>query len=104
LRPRVTYAYTVNSRVVVAARIADPNTTGRDSKDYVVHNYLPQAPVTVHYNPAATSESVLDATVPRSAYLNLILGTGFACLGLTLFMLIAMPASRRRGWLFWRRP
>jgi hypothetical protein len=29
---------------------------------------------------------------------------GLAGLGPALFMLIGMPASRRRGWLFCRRP
>jgi hypothetical protein len=47
---------------------------------------------------------VLEPTTPRSAYLNLFLGAVLASLGLALFMLVAMPASRRRGWLFWRRP
>ena len=58
----------------------------------------------VHYNPVEITESVLEPATPRSAYLNLALGAGLACLGPALFMLVGMPASRRRGWLFWRRP
>jgi hypothetical protein len=105
-RPQVTYAYTVNGRMITATRITPgkaPNI--RDElqvRDYV-GRYLPQTPVTVHYNPAEITESVLQPATPRSAYLNLGLGAGLACLGPILFMFIGMPASRRRGWLLWRR-
>jgi len=105
-RPQVTYAYTVNGRVINATRITPgkaPNIRDEiQARDYV-GRYLPQTPVTVHYNPAEITESVLQPATPRSAYLNLGLGAGLACLGPILFMLIGMPASRRRGWLLWRR-
>jgi hypothetical protein len=106
-RPQVTYSYSVGNRVITATRITQgkaPNVNNEaKARDYV-RNYLPQGSVTVHYNPAQITESVLEPTTPRSAYLNLFLGACLASLGLALFMLIAMPASRRRGWLFWRRP
>jgi hypothetical protein len=106
-RPHVTYAYSVGDRVITATRITQgkaPNINDEaKARDYV-RNYLPQASVTVHYNPAQITESVLEPTMPRSAYLNLFLGAFLASLGLALFMLFAVPASRRRGWLFWRRP
>ncbi len=105
-RPQVTYAYTVNGRVITATRITPgkaPNIKDEiQARDYV-GRYLPQTPVTVHYNPAEITESVLQPATPRSASLNLGLGAGLACLGPILFMLIGMPASRRRGWLLWRR-
>ncbi len=105
-RPQVTYAYTVNGRVITATRITPgkaPNIKDEiQARDYV-GRYLPQTPVTVHYNPADITESVLQPATPRSVSLNLGLGAGLACLGPILFMLIGMPASRRRGWLLWRR-
>jgi hypothetical protein len=105
-RPQVTYAYTVNGRVITATRITPgkaPNIKDElEARDYVGQS-LPQTPVSVHYNPAEITESVLQPATPRSAYLNLGLGAGLACLGLILFMLTGMPASRRRGWLLWRR-
>ncbi len=106
-RPQVTYAYAVNGRVITATRITPgkaPNINDEiEARDFV-GQYLPQTLVKVHYNPAEITESVLEPATPRSAYLNLALGAGLACLGPALFMLIGMPASRRRGWLFWRRP
>ena len=105
-RPQVTYAYAVNGRVITATRITPgkaPNIKDEiEARDYV-GQYLPQTPVKVHYNPAEMTESVLEPATPRSAYLNLALGAGLAGLGPVLFMLTGMPASRRRGWLFWRR-
>jgi hypothetical protein len=105
-RPQVTYAYTVNGRMITATRITPgkaPNIKDEiQARDYA-GIYLPQTPVTVHYNPAEITESVLQPATPRSAYLNLGLGAGLACLGPILFMLIGMPASRRRGWLLWRQ-
>ncbi len=106
-RPQVTYTYTVRGRVITATRITPgkaPSINDEiEARDYVGH-YLPQTPVQVHYNPIEISDSVLEPATPRSAYLNLALGTGLAILGPALFMLIGMPISRRRGWLFWRRP
>ena len=106
-RPQVTYAYAVRGRVITATRITPgktPNIKDEiEARDYV-GRYLPQTLVMVHYNPAEITDSVLEPATPRSAYLNLALGAALACLGPALFMLIAMPASRRRGWLFWRRP
>jgi hypothetical protein len=106
-RPQVTYAYAVHGRVITATRITPgktPNIKDEiEARDYV-GRYLPQTPVKVHYNPTEITDSVLEPATPRSAYLNLALGAGLACLGLALFMLVGMPASRRRGWLFWRRP
>lgn len=105
-RPQVTYAYAVNGRVITATRITPgkaPNIKDEiQARDYV-GRYLPQTPVTVHYNPAEITESVLQPATPRSAHLNLALGAALACLGPILFMFIGMPASRRRGWLLWRR-
>lgn len=105
-RPQVTYGYAVNGRAITATRITPgkaPNIKDEiQARDYV-GQYLPQTPVTVHYNPADMTESVLQPATPRSAYLNLGLGAGLACLGPILFMLTGMPASRRRGWLLWRR-
>jgi Protein of unknown function (DUF3592) len=106
-RPQVTYTYTVHGRVITATRITPGKTPSIEdeiqARDYVGH-YLPQTPVQVHYNPVDIADSVLEPATPRSAYLNLTLGTGLAVLGPALFMLIGMPISRRRGWLFWRRP
>lgn len=106
-RPQVTYAYTAHGRVITATRITPgraPNIKDEiEARDYV-GRYLPRTPVKVHYNPAEITDSVLEPATPRSAYLNLALGAGLACLGPALFMLVGMPASRRRGWLFWRRP
>ncbi len=106
-RPEVTYSYAVNGRVMTAGRITPgkaPSIKDEiEARDYV-GRYLPQTPIEVHYNPAEITESVLEPATPRSAYLNLALGAGLASLGPALFMLIGMPASRRRGWLFWRRP
>jgi hypothetical protein len=106
-RPQVTYAYSVGDRVITATRIAQgkaPRVNDEAKARAYVRNYMPQASVTVHYNPAQITESVLEPATPRSAYLNLFLGAVLAGLGLALFMLFAVPASRRRGWLFWRRP
>jgi hypothetical protein len=106
-RPQVIYAYSVGDRVITATRIAQgnaPNINDEARARAYVRNYMPQANVTVHYNPAQITESVLEPATPRSAYLNLLLGAFLASLGLVLFMLFAVPASRRRGWLFWRRP
>jgi hypothetical protein len=106
-RPQVTYTYTVDGRVITATRITPGRTPSINdeiqARDYV-GRYLPQTPVQVHYNPFEIRDSVLEPATPRSAYLNLALGTGLAILGPALFMLIGMPISRRRGWLFWRRP
>ena len=97
----------MNGRVITATRITPgkaPNINDEiEARDFV-GQYLPQTLVKVHYNPAEITESVLEPATPRSAYLNLALGAGLACLGPALFMLIGMPVSRRRGWLFWRRP
>ena len=94
-RPQVTYAYTVHGRVITATRITPgkaPNIKDEiEARDYV-GQYLPQTPVKVHYNPAEISDSVLEPATPRSAYLNLALGAGLACLGPALFMLVGMPA------------
>jgi hypothetical protein len=106
-RPQVTYAYAVNGRVITTAtRITTgkaPNIKDEIEARNYVGQYLPQTPVKVHYNPAEMTESVLEPATRRSAYLNLALGAGLAGLGPVLFMLTGMPASRRRGWLFWRR-
>jgi Protein of unknown function (DUF3592) len=106
-RPQVTYTYAVNGRIITATRTTPVNARHIqdeiEARDYV-GQYLPQTPINVQYNPAEITESVLDPATPRSAYLNLVLGASLACLGPVLFMLIGMPASRRRGWLFWRRP
>lgn len=105
--PQVTYAYTVRGRTITATRITPgkaPNIRDEiEARDYVGH-YLPRTRVEVHYNPVDIADSVLEPATPRSAYLNLALGTGLAVLGPVLFMLIGMPISRRRGWLLWRRP
>jgi len=106
-RPQVTYTYTVHGRVITATRITPGKTPSIEdeiqARDYV-GRYLPQTPVQVHYNPAEITDSVLEPATPRSVYLNLTLGAGLSLLGPALFMLIGMPISRRRGWLFWRRP
>jgi len=101
-RPQVTYAYAVNGHVITATRITSgkaPNIVDEiEARDYA-RKFLPQSPVTVHYNPAEITESVLQPATPRSAHLNLWLGAGLACLGPALFLLI-IPASRRRRRLF----
>jgi hypothetical protein len=98
-RPQVTYAYTVQGRLVTATRIGSgkaPNIGDEiQARDYV-RRYLPQTPVKVHYNPAEITESVLEPGTPRSAHLNLAFGAGLAALGPALFLLIGLPAARRR--------
>jgi hypothetical protein len=102
-RPQVTYAYAVEGRVVTATRITSgkaPNIVDEiEARDYA-RRFLPQSPVMVYYNPAQITESVLQPATPRSAYLNFALGAGLACLGPMLFVLMGIPASRRRRRLF----
>lgn len=98
-RPTITYRYVAHAREVTSTRISlqEPATgyDERTARRYAARYRLGR-PVTVFYNPDRFTESVLEQSVPRSAYISMGLGVLFALPGSGLVLIIGMTVGRRR--------
>jgi hypothetical protein len=98
-RPIITYKYVARGRELTSTRISlqEPATDydERSARRYVAKYRLGRS-VTVFYNPDRFTESVLEQSVPRSAYISMGLGMLFALPGSGLVLIIGMTLGRRR--------
>ena len=97
-RPQVIYYYSVNGRVIASTRLTHgqaPHIGDEQAARAFLSRYPPQASVTVHYNPAEVTDSVLEPGTPRGAHLNLALGLVLAAIGPILLLLFGAPIYRR---------
>jgi hypothetical protein len=97
-RPHVTYSYAVGGRLVMATRLslgkAPLETKLADAERYV-GQYPPGSHVTVFFNPRELTESVVDVSTPRTAYVNLGFGALLALVGPALLVLLGFwPRTR----------
>jgi hypothetical protein len=80
-RPVITYLYRVGKHEVLGTRVSlvDP-VSGFDEADAreFAERYRLHGDVLVYYNPERVTESVLDQSAPRSAYLTINLGLALA--------------------------
>jgi hypothetical protein len=98
-RPQVTYSYPVGGRLITATRLSLGKARffedARRAHAYAAR-YPSRSTVTVFYNPAEVTESVLEIDTPRSVYVNLAFGVVLACLG-PLLLVLFVSALRERG-------
>lgn len=96
-RPVVRYLYRVGKREVFGARVSlvDP-LSGFDEADAraFAERYRLHGDVLVFYNPERVTESVLDQSAPRSAYITINLGLALATASAASLML-SLRSSRR---------
>lgn len=89
-RPRVTYSYAVDGRMVVSTRLS-LGTARFDATRERAFAYLEPYPVgrivTVYYNPDEITQSVLETATPASAYFNLLSGCALALIGPALLVM-----------------
>jgi hypothetical protein len=106
-RPTITYRYVAHSRELNGTRISlqEPATgyDERTARRYAA-KYRVGRPVTVFYNPERFNESVLEQSVPRSAYISMALGVLFALPGSGLVLIIGMTLGRRQLETLRKRP
>jgi hypothetical protein len=99
-RPQVTYSYAVRGRLITATRLSLGKARffedAQRAQAYA-GRYPARSAVTVFYNPAEVTESVLEIDTPRSVYVNLAFGVVLACLGPLLLVLFGFPRYRARG-------
>jgi hypothetical protein len=98
-RPIITYKYVARGRELTSTRISlqEPATDydERSARRYAAKYRLGRS-VTVFYNPDRFTESVLEQSVPRSAYISMALGVLLALPGSGLVLIIGMTLGRRR--------
>jgi hypothetical protein len=98
-RPVITYKYVARGRELTSTRISlqEPATgyDERSARRYAAKYRLGRS-VTVFYNPERFTESVLEQSVPRSAYLSMGLGILLALPGSGLVLILGMTLGRRR--------
>jgi hypothetical protein len=99
-RPQVTYSYAVDGRLVTATRLSLGKARffedARRAHAYAAR-YPARSTVTVFYNPAEVTESVLEIETPRSVYANLAFGVALACTGPGLLVLFGFVRYRGRA-------
>lgn len=97
-RPQVVYYYSVNGRVISSTQLSRGQalqvTDERAARAFLA-KYPTQSAVTVHYDPAEVTNSVLETNIPRSARLNLALGLVLAAAGPILLLIFGGPVYRR---------
>lgn len=98
-RPQVTYSYAVHGQLVTATRVSLGKArffdNAQDAQTYAAR-YPARSEVTVFYNPAEVTESVLEIDTPRSVHANVAFGVALACLGPMLLALFGFPRYRGR--------
>jgi hypothetical protein len=99
-RPQLTYSYAVHGQLVTATRVSLGKARFfQDSQRAQAYaaRYPARSEVTVFYNPAEVTESVLEIDTPRSVHANVAFGVALACLGPMLLALFGFPRHRGRG-------
>jgi hypothetical protein len=89
-QPVIRYSYQAGKREIVGTRLSrEEPVYGYDERQArrYVDRYPQGAAVIAYYNPDHISDSVLEQTAPRSAYLGLYLGVFVATVGLLLLVL-----------------
>jgi hypothetical protein len=98
-RPQVTYSYAVHGQLVTATRVSLGKARffqdAQRAQAYAAR-YPARSEVTVFYNPAEVTESVLEIDTPRSVHANVAFGVTLACLGPILLALFGFPRYRER--------
>jgi hypothetical protein len=98
-RPQVTYSYAVHGQLVTATRVSLGKARffqdAQRAQAYAAR-YPARSEVTVFYNPAEVTESVLETDTPRSVHANVAFGVTLACLGPMLLALFGFPRYRGR--------
>ncbi len=100
-RPRVRYSYMVNSRLIYSTSITLGKPLLEDTQAQALsrlERYPVGSSVTVHYDPAEITQSVLETDTPASAYANLLFGCALALMGPALLTMFRRSAAERRHW------
>jgi len=96
-RPVMTYLYRVGKREVLGTRVSLVGPlSGFDEADAraFAERYRLHGDVLVYYNPERVTESVLDQSAPRSAYLTINLGLALATAAAACLM-VTMRSNKR---------
>lgn len=100
-RPHVYYSYAVNGRLIHSARIGVGKPVMTDSREEAlawIERFPVGSSVTVHYDPAQITQSVLETDTPGSAYANLLFGCALASMGPALLAWFRRSAAQRAKW------